>query len=102
MPFSPYCIQIDHPDYPNQVIIFSTRTAATITLHRDVIKDIEADKLSSDERETLGELGIIVPSLEDEREEMRLYVDKLNAVSKTLTVTQRCPVTFLQITRPDA
>ncbi len=87
MPFSTYSIQIDHPDDPDQVVLFSTRTAATVNLHRDVIKDIEAGRLSSDERETLSELGIVVPDLKDEREEMRSYVDDMNAASKTLTVT---------------
>jgi uncharacterized protein len=87
MPFSTYCIPIDNPDSPDQVILFSTRTAAAVTLHRDVIKDIEAGRLSSDERETLSELGFIVQDLKDEREEMRSYIDDLNKVSKTLTVT---------------
>ena len=87
MPFSTYCIQIDNPDSPDQVVLFSTRTAATVTLHRDVLKDIEAGSLSADEQETLSELGIIVPDVKAEHKEMRSYIDDMNAVSKTLTVT---------------
>lgn len=87
MLFSTYSIQIDHPGDPDQVVLFSTRTAAAVTLHRDVIKDVEAGRLSSDERETLSELGIIVTDRKDEREEMRSYIDEMNAVNKSLTVT---------------
>lgn len=87
MPFSTYCIQIDHPDDPDQVILFSTRTAATAALHRAVVRDIGRGALSPEEQETLIELGIVVPSLPEEREEMLAYVDDLNITSKTLNIT---------------
>jgi uncharacterized protein len=87
MPFSTYCIQIDHPDDPDQVVLFSTRTAATVTLHRDVVQDIVRGALSSEEQGTLCDLGMLVPDLENERKEMLAYVEELNVASKTLTIT---------------
>ena len=87
MPYSTYCIQIDHPDDPDQIVLFSTRTGATVCLHRDVKRDIERGVLASEELQMLSELGMLVPSLEQERTEMLAYVDELNIASKTLNVT---------------
>jgi len=87
MPFSTYSLQIDHPDDSDQVVLFSTMTAAIVTLHRDVFKDIEGGSLSADEQETLSELGIIVPDVKAEHEEMRSYIDDMNAANRALTVT---------------
>ena len=84
MPLSPYCIQFDHPESPDQVVLFSTRTAATVSVGRDVADDIENDTLSPDERESLFSLGFFVSSPEEEKLEMLSYVDQMNGASRIL------------------
>ena len=84
MPLSSYCIRFDHPESSNDVVLFSTRTAATVSIPRDALRDIERGVLAPDERESLSELGLLVPSIHEEKQEMLSYIDRMNAISTTL------------------
>jgi uncharacterized protein len=87
MHISKYCIQLEHPGSPDQAVLFSTRTAATVSLRREALDDLERNNLSPDEQELLFELGFLVSSPEDERDELLAYVDRMNDASKTLNAT---------------
>ncbi len=84
MPLSRYCIQFNHPESIDQVVLFSTRTAAMVSFHRDVLQDMERGILSSDEREAISELGLYITSIDEEKLEMRSYIDRMNIASRTL------------------
>ena len=84
MPLSPYCIRFDHPEAPGHVVLFSTRTAAAVSLAREVLQDIERDALSADERESLSALGFHVASIDGEKREMLAYIDQMNELSRSL------------------
>ena len=84
MLLSPYCIQFDHPESPDQVVLFSSRTGATVTLSRDVLRDIERNVLASDEQASLVDLGFLVTNTDAEKREMLAYIDQMNAQSTSL------------------
>jgi len=84
MPLSLYCIQFDHPESSDQVILFSTRTAATVALTRDALKDLERNALPVEEKENLAALGLIVRSTDEEKREMLAYVDEMNKLNASI------------------
>ncbi len=87
MPLSDYCITIDHPESRDQVILFSTRTAACVVVRRGVLHDIECGVLPKEERDLLFDLGLFVPNRVEEHQEMLDYVDQMNADESKLHLT---------------
>ncbi len=87
MHLSAYCIPLDDPGTAGRVILFSTRTAACISLERSVLLDIEQNALPAAERDLLMELGFLVSSKESEQQEMLAYVDRMNSDITDLHLT---------------
>lgn len=58
-----------------------------VSLRRDILDDIERNTLPLDEQERLFELGFLVSSHEDERNEMLAYVDRMNETSGIFNAT---------------
>jgi uncharacterized protein len=84
MPLSSYCIRFSDPESDDRVIIFSTRTAAAVTMSRDAVNDLERNQLSSEELENLAGTGLLASSLEAEQQEMLGYIDALNRMTTTI------------------
>ena len=66
------------------MIIFSTRTAAAVTMSCDGANDLEGDLLSSEERENLAGTGLLASSVEAEQQEMLGYIDAMNRLTTTI------------------
>jgi uncharacterized protein len=78
MIFSNYTKIFPHFNDPDSVILFSTKNASIIVVPASMVKDIEAGKITEEEKKTLSELGFLVRSREEERKEMLRYMDELN------------------------
>lgn len=78
MIFSNYTKIFPHFNDPDSVVLFSTKNASTIVIPASMVKDIEAGKITEEETKTLSELGFLVRSREEEKEEMLRYIDELN------------------------
>jgi uncharacterized protein len=85
MPLSAYCKIYDLPDDPKQVMLFSTRTTAVVHIHREVLEDLEKDRLDEEEKATLSELGFLVESVDAEKREMLGFIDESNDEDSTFT-----------------
>lgn len=83
MILSRYSKIYSHPEEKKLRILFSTRTMATAEVLPDVILDIEKNRLSGREKKTLTELGLLVRSAEEDRQEMLGFIDEMNAQSDT-------------------
>lgn len=83
MPLTSYCRVFPSADNPGQSIIFSTRTAAALLVHDELIKAVALGEIPAEERAVLAEYGFLVESAEVERQEMLGFVDDLNAADKT-------------------
>jgi uncharacterized protein len=84
MLLSSYCIRFTDPESADRVVIFSTRTAATVTTSRDAVNDLERDLLSPEEREGLAGTGLLASSIEAEQLEMLGYIDAMNRLTTTI------------------
>jgi uncharacterized protein len=71
------------PESPDSVIAYSTRNAAAALIPSELINDIETGNLSQEEAITLTDLGILVPSREEEKLKMRSFIRELNDLDRT-------------------
>ncbi len=72
------------PDDPDSVILFSTKRASAVMVPKDVLSDIEAGRLSGEEEADLAELGLLVRSHEEERQEVLSFIQDLNARDRSV------------------
>jgi len=72
---------------PESLILFSTKETSVVRISKSVIRDIERDNLTEDEKKTLRRLGFLVKSRGDEKNEMRSFTNKLNATRRDLSAT---------------
>ena len=82
MILSKYCKIFPHKKYPDAFILFSTKKASSVLISKSVLDDIEKDKLSSEEKETLVEVGFLVQDENTEKQEMLHFIDDLNTINK--------------------
>lgn len=85
MSLSKYCKIYPLSDDPEQIMLFSTRTAAVVRVSREVLHDIEKGDITEEEVRTLAEEGLFTESHEKERQELVSYIDDLNKLAKTFT-----------------
>ena len=83
MTLSKYCKIYLYRD--NLVHLFSTKKASKILIPKSMLKDIEKDNISEEEKKTLTELGSLVNSAEEEKKEMLGFMDEINAANKTFS-----------------
>lgn len=65
---------------PGYNLLFSTKSASIILLHKSVLKSIDDKSLSTPDKETLSSLGFLVHDIKKEKEEMISIID--DAISK--------------------
>jgi uncharacterized protein len=85
MPLSKYCKIYRHSEDPNQVTLFSTLTTAVADVSTDLLRDLDTDKLSKEEMNTLTKLGLLVKSAEAEQRELLNYIEDRNADNNVFT-----------------
>ncbi len=66
------------PERPGQNLLYSTRRSAAVLVSDAALAAARSGELAGPERETLARLGILVPDLAAEREEMRNLFVKAN------------------------
>jgi uncharacterized protein len=84
MKLSRYSKTYPSPEDPESVILFSTKRASAVLVPKDLVEDIEAGRLSEEEQAGLAELGLIVRSDDEERQELLSYIQDLNAQSRSV------------------
>jgi uncharacterized protein len=84
MKLSHYSKTYPAPGGPDSIILFSTKRASAVLVPKDLLADIEAGRLTEEERADLAELGLIVPSGEEERKEILSYIEDLNARDRSV------------------
>jgi uncharacterized protein len=82
MQLSRYSKFYPSPKSPDSVIAYSTQNAAAALIHAELIDEIEKSSLSQEEQEALADLGILVPSREEEKLKMQGFIDELNDLDK--------------------
>jgi uncharacterized protein len=87
MPLSRYLKSFPHPTMAGHVILFSTKRASKAVVHGNTLEAAESGKLGEAERSTLARLGMLVDDLDAERHEMLGFVDELNRLSTTLSIS---------------
>jgi uncharacterized protein len=83
MKLSRYSKTYPYPEDPDSVILFSTKRASAVLVPKALLADIEAGRLSEEEQAGLAELGLIVQSDDEERQELLSYIQDLNAQSRS-------------------
>lgn len=87
MKLSRYCKIYPSKDDCNSLVLFSSLNASIIDVPNSLIEDLEKHNLSSDEKETLQELGfLVIDDGEKEKEEMVKFMDDLNMINKRFDV----------------
>lgn len=86
MVLSRFCKVFSDNNDPASVILFSTKRASKVSIPKSMLQDISADTLSEEEREVLIELGILVKSLDEERNEIVSFLEELNTVDRIFSV----------------
>lgn len=87
MHLSRYCKIYLWSDDPSSLLIFSTKKASIIRIHRALIDDISSGRLSEAETASLISLGFLVKSAEEEKREMLGYIEELNAINDKLSIS---------------
>jgi uncharacterized protein len=86
MILSQYCVIYPELSDPDSVILFSTKRASSVLVHKSVLNAIENGTLSEDEQQTLADLGFLVNSIQKERDEMLHFFDGLNEIDTRLSI----------------
>ncbi|MHB8835991.1 MAG: geopeptide radical SAM maturase [Candidatus Methylomirabilia bacterium] len=77
-----YCRIFSSPEHPGKVVLFSTRTAATLLVPASLIDEIGRDSLSAADRAILAAHGFLVEDAAAEKREMRSFLSDLAAMDK--------------------
>lgn len=67
---------------PDHFLLFSTLRTSTALVSAETLRAAQAGEDPCPDRDTLSRLGILVPDLETEREQMRSLLDRINAKSR--------------------
>jgi len=86
MKLSRYCIVYPDLACPDSVILFSTKQASAVLLEKAALAAIKDGSIDEESVETLTELGFIVKSDEEERQEILRFLDELNEMDTGLAV----------------
>lgn len=84
MKLSRYSKNYPSPGDPDSVILFSTKRASAVLVPKRLLADIEAGRLSEEEQADLAELGLLVRSDEEERQELLSYIQDLNEQDRSM------------------
>lgn len=74
------------PDDPDYRLVYSTKNAATVLVPENDFREIEQGRIPAEHLETLVELGILVPDLEKERQEVSGMLAEINRLDPGINV----------------
>lgn len=86
MKITPYLVTCRHKSTPNQVLLFATKTGASIILSEEDFTALKEGKIPKEHVEPLTEMGYLVDSVVEERQNVHGYFDEINRVNPNLTV----------------
>ena len=88
MPLSRYLKTYPCPEKPGRMLLVATRRCSVLEISEELWGKIFRDEgLSENERTTLTRLGVLVPDLDAEREEMLATFETINSASRRIEVT---------------
>jgi uncharacterized protein len=70
---------------PASVILFSTKRASAVSVEKALLEQITSGAIIGDDSQTLVDLGFLVVSDEEEKKEMLVFLDELNAMDTRLS-----------------
>lgn len=85
MELSRYISTFKFPERPGKVILFIMRRGAVLELSEELWEALQSRELRVDEIDTLTRVGVLVDSLEAERQEMLTIFDRINSKSRKFT-----------------
>jgi uncharacterized protein len=85
MVLSRYCKIYQHPEDKGLITLFSTKTMAVADVAPEVVRDIEKNRLSKEEKQTLGDLGFLARSSHQEEREMLGFMEDFNLQAETFS-----------------
>jgi uncharacterized protein len=86
MNLSKYCAIYPTDDDSDSVILFSTKKASAMQIDKSLLTEIERGTLDDEEIRSLTDLGFLVNSREDEKEELLRYIAECNEVDTSLSL----------------
>ncbi len=84
MILSRYCRIFSADGEEDSCLLYSTKKASSVIVHRSVLADIHSGRTGNEESAVLSELGLLVKSADAERDEMLGFVDEVNGLNKVL------------------
>lgn len=78
-----YLRTFENADEPGSLILFSAKKGSIISIPSGMFAEIEAGRISEEERTTLTDHGFLCEGPGSERKEMLGFIDDLNAISRT-------------------
>jgi uncharacterized protein len=86
MPLSRYARIYPSGKDSEEVILFSTKTAAIVELPETTIIDISSSQLAGEDAKTLKKLRFLVDDPEEEKKEMMGFIEGLNDLNRSLNI----------------
>lgn len=68
--------------FPGKLVLFSTRTAASLLVPKTMLEEIERGSITAEERRTLEKHGFLVANADIEKREMRVILDELALIDR--------------------
>jgi len=93
MPLSRFLKEYPYPAKPGYRLLYSTKKTSVALLEEAVLDRAKKGKLTEEEAKTLRDLGMLATSREEEREEMRAWVDEFN---RKKTRSEAIPLTAVK------
>jgi uncharacterized protein len=87
MPLSRYVKLYPSTTHPGHVLAFSTIRSSTVIVPEATLKAAQEGTLEGPQKETLTRLGLLVPDLDQEREQMRTFLSRIYEKSQSIKVT---------------
>ena len=87
MELSYYLKTFTYNDKPHHLLLFSTKKASIILIHKDTFDSIQKGTLSPSNEALLTKLGMVVPDRNDEKKTLLNHIDDLNQKNTDLRIT---------------
>lgn len=87
MPISKYLTTFSHLKNQNELLVFSTKTTSKTIVNKDQYEKIKFEQISSENRQLLTKLGLLVKDQGVEKKQITALFDRINEKNTTLTVT---------------
>jgi len=80
-------IKVYPHETPGLLLVYSTKKASISLIPETIYSSVENGSLSPEDEASLLKLGVVVSDREEEKKEMRLIIDRLNAKNRGLNVS---------------